>query len=345
VLHAGEDRLERVEILLADRIELVVVAGGAGDRETEERRRSGVDDVAELFVPLHRSQHRVRTLHLVIGAGDQIAGGGVDAAGIAGQLFADELRVRQVAVEGIDDVVAIGPRTGARRVGLETGGLGKVDQVQPEGGPAFAIPRRRQCPIDQPLIGVGPGVADELRALGGRRQQPVHQQMDAAYQQPGLGRRRWLQTGGAQAGEHEPVDVVAAPAVVVDGRRRHGPHRLERPMGHTRRCRPRGLCARRLRRLLTVTDSRSCPGNADPTEDPGHHPEANSSATARHGSTAQPRRPAGMLRQLPPASRQESALGVLLRALLGALLHQRLLGFLLVDLLRLLAFGHGDRSS
>src|SRR5436190_70948 len=73
-------------------------------------------------------------LDLVVGPGDEVAGRRVLAAGVAGQLVADELVVRSVVVEGPDDVIAVRPGVGPGGVGLEAGRLGEADHVEPVPG-------------------------------------------------------------------------------------------------------------------------------------------------------------------------------------------------------------------
>src|ERR1041384_5445561 len=46
-----EEAAERVEVALRDRIELVVVAARAADREPEERGAEGLDAVGDVLVP------------------------------------------------------------------------------------------------------------------------------------------------------------------------------------------------------------------------------------------------------------------------------------------------------
>ena len=72
---------------------------------------------------------------------------------VAGQLPGDELVVRQIGVEGLDDPVAPGPH-GAIDVGLVAVGVGVAGQVEPVDGHALAEPGRGQQAVDQALVGV-----------------------------------------------------------------------------------------------------------------------------------------------------------------------------------------------
>ncbi|MFM1944030.1 MAG: hypothetical protein RI897_3012 [Verrucomicrobiota bacterium] len=99
VLDTGENRLESVVILLRDGIELVVVAAGAAEGEAKKGCARGVDHVIQLVLALREREVRVGTFDDVVGAGDEESGCGVDAVGIAGELFTDELIVGLVVIE------------------------------------------------------------------------------------------------------------------------------------------------------------------------------------------------------------------------------------------------------
>ena len=90
---------------------------------------------------------------------------------IAGDLFADELVVRLVAVEGVDDIVAIAPGVRIGQVARRAGRFAVAGHVEPVPAPAFAEARRGQQPIDDLLEGVGGVVLEERVDLLGRRRQ------------------------------------------------------------------------------------------------------------------------------------------------------------------------------
>ena len=52
--HAGEDGLKAIIIGLRDRIEFVVVAAGAAERQAEERRAGHVRQIVEILLPPRR---------------------------------------------------------------------------------------------------------------------------------------------------------------------------------------------------------------------------------------------------------------------------------------------------
>ena len=106
-----EDGLEAIVVFLRDGIELVVVAAGATDRQTEEDRSSGIHHVGALLDEVdvfHFEEHvAVGADAVEAGAGARI--GVVRVELIAGDLLFGETVIRFVVVEGFDDVVAVAP--------------------------------------------------------------------------------------------------------------------------------------------------------------------------------------------------------------------------------------------
>ena len=103
---AGEDAVERVIILGRDRVELVVVAAGAGDAQAHQAAGDDVDPVVDDLVlvveePAADGQEAER------GEGPLVVAQG---EAVGGDLLDDEAVVRLVLVERPDDVVAIGVR-------------------------------------------------------------------------------------------------------------------------------------------------------------------------------------------------------------------------------------------
>ena len=170
VFGAGENARQRVVIGCRDRVVLVVVAAGAGDRKPQEAAGQRVDAVGVLVVFLgvavvdrptgEKAQGRqaIKT----IGPVEQVAG----------DLLEDEPVVGHVAVQGPDQPVAIaepvGVKPGLERVGLV---LAVACHVEPVAPPPFAVVRRGQQPVDERCECVRAIVLDEsLDLLRGRRQ-------------------------------------------------------------------------------------------------------------------------------------------------------------------------------
>ena len=112
---AGEDAIERIVVGCWNRIELVIVAARAGDGQPEERLRRDVDAIVDdvVTLPLKWSPS-VRKPSAASVAGFFLAF--CPSQQVGGELFTDEPVVRQIVVERLDDVVAVGPRIGKNGV-------------------------------------------------------------------------------------------------------------------------------------------------------------------------------------------------------------------------------------
>ena len=226
-----EERGHRVELALADRVELVVVAGGATDGQTQK-------DVADRL----RAILRVDGL-VLLGNDPALVGGDVVAleAGrhelvqarlgqqIAGHLLHRELVEGLVPVEGADDPVAVGIHL-AVVVDVNPVRVAIARRVEPVAGPVLAPLLGREQPVDVPLVGVLRRIVQECMQQRGIGRQPRQVERRAARQRPpvGLGRRR--QPLGLQPGEDEAIERIARPVGVGHGRSIGTDDRLERPV-------------------------------------------------------------------------------------------------------------------
>ena len=157
----SQEAEQRVVIGLRNGVELVVVATGASDAQPEEggaRRAQHVVEVVEfrrggvirLIVPDVQS---------VEASSDETGSpfrceGRFGLEGRFGQfvtreLFSHELIVGLVAVEAVDDVVAVTPGVRLRSVALVPVALGIADQIQPMSSPTLAIMRGLEQAIDE----------------------------------------------------------------------------------------------------------------------------------------------------------------------------------------------------
>ena len=115
---------ERVVVLLADRVELVVVAAGARHGQPKERLRRHVHLVVRPLDAILPGIDRLeavldepevgRTDHRLVGSA--VRGEARVRQQVPGQVLADQLVVGDVVVEGADQVVAVAP--GERDVGV-----------------------------------------------------------------------------------------------------------------------------------------------------------------------------------------------------------------------------------
>ena len=228
VVEEGE---QPVVLALADRVVLVIVTLAAADGQAEEDGAGGVDAIDDRLDAEHLDVDApllVRRRVAVKTRGDPIRLRRLREQ-IAGKLIDDEAIDRQVMVQGVDDPVAVGPhRAGA--VDREAVRIAVAGQVEPVPGPAFAVVGRRQQPIDESLVSVGPAVGEEIGDFLRRRRQADEIEADPANQGRaiGLGRRRQLVL--PQPGEDEAVDRVADPRIIADIGKRGPGDRLERPV-------------------------------------------------------------------------------------------------------------------
>ena len=228
LLGGAEDRVQRVVLARRDRVELVVVAAGAGHGQALHPAHHDIDAVVDdvvLVVQEAAPQRQVaeRGEVAVVLAGRQVVGR---------ELELQEAVIGQVAVEGGDDPVAVGVGVGVAALLLEDValGVGVTRDVEPVASPAFAEGRRGEEPIDELLGRLRVAVLDEGLEFERRRRQPPERQVEPAGEHVAgrLGRER--QALGLEAGEDEGVDGRADTVGGADVRHRGGDDRLESPM-------------------------------------------------------------------------------------------------------------------
>ena len=147
---AHHDAVEAVEILLADRVEFMIVAARARNGEPQHRLRHDVDLVvgkSDLLVVCIRHPKSMRH-HAQLCRAD---GGFIDAEfgvdarlfqKVASQVFADQLVVGNIGTNRANKVVAILVRIRNRGVALAAVRLGVAIPIHPIPGPAFAVSGR-----------------------------------------------------------------------------------------------------------------------------------------------------------------------------------------------------------
>ena len=169
VVEEGE---QLVVILLQDRVELVVVALRALDRQAQHAFADGV----------HAVEHRLHAELLRVGAAFFVDHRVAEKTGgnnlilrcvrklVARELLGDELIVRQVAVECVHHPVAI-ERHVARLVFLEAVRVRITRRIEPLAAPLLAVMRRRKQPLHLLLVGVRRFVGEKrIHFLRRRRQ-------------------------------------------------------------------------------------------------------------------------------------------------------------------------------
>ena len=215
---------ERVVVALGDRVELVVVAAGAGDRQPEEGARGRLDLLVD-----HVQDELPAVLGVVGLAAEGEEAGRDDLLGplavvlgreqVAGDLLADELVVRLVGVERGDHPVAVAPGLGIGEVRLAAR-LGEPGHVEPVPAPALAEAGRGEQPIDDLGEGVGRVVGEERVELLGRGRQADEVERHPAEQPRPVGVGDRGEPSGFERREEEAVDVAARPVRLLHRRRR-----------------------------------------------------------------------------------------------------------------------------
>ena len=158
----------------------------------------------------------------------------------------DEAGVRRVAVERLDQVVAVRPGIGPDPVLVVAVGLGEMDQVHPVPRPALAVMGAGEQAIDQPLVGVGRsivrGTASTSSGVGGRPSRSNEsRRINVRRSASGDG----LEPFSVELGEDEGVDRSCGPRPLAQARRGGTAGRRERPerppiaarLADERRCR------------------------------------------------------------------------------------------------------------
>ena len=214
----------------------MVVAGGAAHRHAEPDRAHRVGAIlgVDLGVLVVDDADFVGgDVAALEAGGDALVERGVGQQ-VAGQLFDGELVERQVAIEGGDHPIAIGPDL-AVVVDVDAVGVAVAGGVQPVAGAMFAVVRRGEVAVHHALVGVGRSVLEEGLDLGGLGRQAGGVERDAADQGAAIFGGRGREALLFELRQDETVDRIADPRGVLDGGRLGLDGRLEGPVFLPRR--------------------------------------------------------------------------------------------------------------
>ena len=187
-----EERLQCIIILLGDGLELVVVALGALDRQSQKARPDDLLAGFQRIIAVHtdlvriavRFTRAVLTVAQEMGRFQQLPNrrshriaGLPSRHFVAGQLLPNPAVEGFVLVDRPDHIVAVAVGQRAIRVGIEVSvGIGIPHRIQPVLGPALSIGRGGQQPLQPNLRGLGSLVSDKgLEIFRRRRQSGEHQ--------------------------------------------------------------------------------------------------------------------------------------------------------------------------
>ena len=122
--------------------------------------------------------------------------------------------VRQVAIEGIDDPVAIAPglaEIAFRRQLDQVARVGVADDVEPVPAPPLAVPRRGQQAVDDSCERLGRLIGEEGIDLRGRRRQADQVERGPSEQRASVGRRGGCQPLFLESRQQKAVDRRTGP--------------------------------------------------------------------------------------------------------------------------------------
>ena len=155
-LRALENARQRVVIARGNGVELVVVAARAANRHAHKRSAERVELLVN-DVHLHLARVIFRQ-HFRANAketgrhcpGVRGAGGFARLCGheVTGNLLAHKCVIRQIAVEGVDDPVAVTKGINVCEIFIEPIAVGVARNVQPVSAPLLAVTRRSEQAVD-----------------------------------------------------------------------------------------------------------------------------------------------------------------------------------------------------
>ena len=151
---AGESRIHRVIILRRERIEFVVVAARAAERDAKESLTRRADHFIERVRADLRCRDGILVADIVVRPRNEKRGADfrvrlIFPDHIAGEMLADELIERLVVVERADDVVTERPEILNDLIPLVAAALAEAHDIQPVPPPVLAVVRRREQAVDQ----------------------------------------------------------------------------------------------------------------------------------------------------------------------------------------------------
>ena len=150
IARAAEDAVQAVIVFSTDRVELVIVAAGARQRQAKERSPHVVDRVfdGQMLRVVIDPRTESPCESDVAGRDDPPVAVPATIEQVSRELFADELVVRQVTIEGVDHPVAVLDHLRDRIVRVVARRVGVPHNVEPMSSPAFSVMRRLQQTIN-----------------------------------------------------------------------------------------------------------------------------------------------------------------------------------------------------
>src|SRR5204863_3922242 len=146
-----------------------------------------------------------------------------------GDLFDDELVIRQIAIEGIDDPIAIKPDEAAF-IFFESIRISVTRRIEPLTTPPFAIMRRRQQPLYLLFVRFWAFVSQKGVQFCDGRREADEVEADPSKQCDLVRFGRRLEILLFEARENKTIYRIARPLWVFDAWQRSANRRYESPM-------------------------------------------------------------------------------------------------------------------
>ena len=230
-----EEGQQRVEVLLRDGVELVVMAARAAERQAKERGSHGGCPVHGVFQQVFRVDRPAlvaRHVRAVEAACRLLLHGGVRDQ-VARHLLHHEAVVGHVVAEGLEHPVAPEPHLPAV-VLVDAAGVRVARHVEPRHGHPLRVARAvgilREESVHQLLVGIRALVGEERRGLLGARRQAGEIQVHAAAERGAVGLGAEGDAGALERRLHEAIDGRAGPRCVAHRGHRGLLRRHERPV-------------------------------------------------------------------------------------------------------------------
>ena len=209
LLDIVEVREKLVVLLLRERIEFVIVATGAAERETEPHGSGSLGAVGNVLYAkllVNRTPFGGRAMVPIESGGDDLVASGVRKH-VPSQLLDREPVESQIAVEGIDHPVAPAPHR-ARAVCLVPVGIGVASCVEPHRREVFAVPRGSEQAIQIPLVGIRRRVRNERLDSAPSGRQTGQVQRGAPSQDSAVRGGSQIQALASQLLQHKRIDRI-----------------------------------------------------------------------------------------------------------------------------------------
>ena len=234
-----EEGVKAVEVLLGDGIELVVVAAGAADSQSQPHGGNRARAIHRALDAIHlefESPFAVVQGVAVKSSRDALVDGRAGEQ-VSGDLLHREAVEAQVAVERVGHPVPPSPRVRTDVVRLVAVAFSESRLVQPVHSLHFPVVRGGKQVLDHAFV----AVCSEATDCGGtgRKSRQIESQPSQENVRRGFG--RGLEPLAFQAGGHERVDGIADPSPAVDVRHARSHGRDMRPMLAARGGASRGI--------------------------------------------------------------------------------------------------------